>query len=716
MPPPNRINNWLDQYLYQSGIDPKTLIRKKLTWIWMASACGGVLVMTLLSYFLGVWTLVWFGLVLLAYYAAVLPLMRVVRDFEKLNFVFLILVILTAFVTILQLGGITKSMGLVFVGLACAMSSVLMSQVRSTVIIFTVYALTVIAAGILQPYLEVPPENTPSLNLLFHVINILWLSGSSLSFTIDYMKQRSQLEEAESGRLKELNEAKTKLYTNITHEFRTPLTIILGMAKQIRENPKDWFGEGMDMIDRNGQSLLHLVNQMLDLQKVEAGVMPLHLVQGDIIPFLAYVTHSFSSLAGNHKIGLHFQTEMGELILDFDPDKWQNILSNLLSNAIKFTPESGEITVSADTCQETGFERLILKVKDSGIGIPADELPYIFERFYQIKQANAPSTGGSGIGLALTRELVKLMGGDISVASLLGQGTTFTVKFPVTRNAPSQDFKPDQIPLQDHAPAMLPTTLSDGASTNGNPLVLVVEDNTDMVRYLTTCLQPTYLLEIANDGKEGLEKALLTIPDIIISDVMMPEMDGFELCKQLKKDFRTSHIPIVLLTAKADQISKLEGLECGADAYLTKPFYQDELLLRLRKLIELRQQLQKRYATSESLPPTDDQTIHREDDFIQKVRRIAEDNLCDENFGIHELCHELGMSRAQLYRKFEALTNVPVGKFIRTMRLHKAKELLNHNGMNVTEAALETGFRNVSHFSAAFKEEFGISPSEEKHH
>ena len=714
----HQLNEHVDRFLYRPDLSPRVLMQKKLSWIWTVSAGGGVLVMTLFAWVMSVWTLVWFGVALLVLYAIVIPLFRYVRDFERLNFYFLLAVISAAFLTILKLGGITHSMGLVFVGLACAMASALDSSIKRAVITFAFYAATIIVAGLLQPYLTVAPEATPSKNLLFHVVNIVWISGSTLNFIVDFMKQRSHLEEEKSLRLKELNEAKTRLYTNITHEFRTPLTIILGMAQQIKENSKTWLNTGLELITRNGQRLLTLVNQMLDLQKLDAGMIMTQPFQADVVPFLAYLTHSFSMPAESKNIHLAFHPELDAVVMDYDPEKLQNIVSNLLSNALKFTPNGGSVYVRLTASEpEAGANRyLSIVVEDSGIGISPDHLPFIFDRFYQAENETTRYSSGTGIGLALTKELVKLMDGDISVTSEVGQGTSFLVKLPITHNAPVQDVSLGEIP----APVIsLPsagfTEISENQTDRKHPLVLVAEDNQDMVRYLDACLLPDFRLATAFDGKQALEKALEIIPDLVISDVMMPEMDGFGLCERLKNDFRTSHIPIVMLTAKADMASRIEGLECGADAYLTKPFYKEELLAHLHNLIELRKKLSQRYASHDPPSPTEDKAIQREDLFMHQVRSIMKTHLSDENFGIPQLCQELAMSRAQLYRKFEALTNVPVGKFIRTLRLRKAKELLENSSLNVTEVAFEVGFRNLSHFSTAFKEEFGVSPSEAHH-
>ncbi len=535
------------------------------------------------------------------------------------------------------------------------------------------------------------------------------------------MKAQLDMEHREAERLKELDSVKTRLYTNITHEFRTPLTVILGMVKQIKDNPKNWYSEGLQMIERNGKNLLRLVNQMLDLSKLEAGAMPVHLEQSDIVAFLKYILESFHSLAEEKNISLEFRSEYGEIVLHYDPDKLQEIVSNLLSNAIKFTTEGGRVSLKAGFRSPEGFGNLLLTVTDTGVGIPPEKLPYIFDRFYQADDEATRHAEGTGIGLALTKELVKLLGGKISVTSEPGKGTAFELTLPVAgpvHVSRSKSEMTDELGLKEATLTSNENAPNENAIVHpqlfrSNPILLIVEDNPDVVRYLQSFLSETYQIEVAQNGRLGIEKAIETIPDIIISDVMMPETDGFELCQTLKKDERTSHIPIILLTAKADATSRLEGLERGADAYLAKPFDKEEMLVRLRKMVELRRHLQERYRNVASLPAASEtRETQLEDAFMKKTRDILESHLGDEDFGIPDLCKILGMSRAQLYRKFQALTDQPIMHYFRSLRLHKGKELLLTTNLRVSEVAFEVGFKDAAHFTRAFSEEFGASPME----
>lgn len=572
----------------------------------------------------------------------------------------------------------------------------------------------------------------------FYLVSVL----AAAYFFYDYKRKQWQLkaqlimEQGEADRLKELNETKTRLYTNITHEFRTPITVILGMAEQARDNPETWFREGLRMIIRNGKNLLSLVNQMLDLSKLEVGALPVNLIQGDVVAYLKYIVESFHSYAEMKKVQLHFLCERETFHMDYDAEKLLNIVSNLLSNAIKYTPGKGKVYLSVEIGiannktqpaienrilnsnghRKETFEYFIIRVRDTGIGIPEDKLPFIFDRFYQAEESALRKTGGTGIGLAITKEFVKLLDGTIGVQSKLGEGVEFFVSLPVRRSAPliasgeTYRFKEELVSFIEAIPFQEEAN-SPKSGKQELPLLLIVEDNRDVIRYLSACLREDYRLTLAFNGKSGIAKALELIPDVVVSDVMMPEADGFEVCQTLKKNRLTSHIPIVLLTAKADVLSKIEGLERGADAYLAKPFNKEELLVRLRKLIELRRSLQEYYRSIPLPKVSQEPEITIENAFILEVQNILETNLGDEQFGVPELCKALGVSRAQLYRKFKALTGQTVARYFRSLRLHKAKSLLQTTDLNISEIAFETGFKDPAHFTHAFKEEFGENPS-----
>ncbi len=548
------------------------------------------------------------------------------------------------------------------------------------------------------------------------------------------LKMELQMEHREAERLKELDAVKTRLYTNITHEFRTPLTVINGMAEEIRENPAESLDTGVDMIKRNSQYLLRLVNQMLDLRKLESGNMAVDMQNGDVLPFLRYLLESFHSVASAKNIELRFETDLDILEMDYDPDKLQKIVSNLLSNALKFTLEGGQVTLfaairKAEEAMKSSIgsslilhsSSLVLIVSDTGIGIPPDKLPFIFDPFYQANGTNTRPGEGTGIGLALTRELVKLLGGQIEARSEEGKGTVFTLKIPLTNQAVKGLVINHLGGSENNMQSVLPQTDANGQQSHAvhSPSLLIIEDNADVVDYLKTCLQRNYRLLVASNGKAGLERALETIPDLILSDVMMPEMGGFELCKTLKNDERTSHIPFILLTAKADMESRLEGLDCGADAYLPKPFEPRELLLRIRNLLEMRQKMQSHYLalavgqpTSSAEPQQTWQAETRENAFVQKTRSIVEQHLDDAQFSTEELGRLLAMSRSQLHRKLTALTGLSPNHFIRIVKLEKARQSLVETDLSIAEIAYSMGFSDPGYFSRVFRQEYGMTPKE----
>jgi signal transduction histidine kinase/AraC-like DNA-binding protein/ActR/RegA family two-component response regulator len=542
---------------------------------------------------------------------------------------------------------------------------------------------------------------------VFYLLRRYELNRQRLAFNLD-------AEKAEAARLMELDDFKTRLYTNLTHEFRTPLTVILGLADQI-DQPSGI----REVLRRNAKGLLRLVNQILDLAKLEAGQLKLDLALTDIVPYMQYLTESYQSYAAGKQINLVAYMETERLLMDIDEEKLHSVVANLLSNAIKFTPQGGKVILHL---REEGGT-LLLKVRDNGIGIAAGQLPRIFDRFYQVDGTATRAAEGTGLGLALTKELVELMGGQISVSSQEGKGTEFTVALPITRQAP---------PAQEHrtglvAPAPLPdrpmaqSVRRPAGGSTGLPQLLLIEDNEDVAFYIQSCLEGRFALTLAPNGALGIAEALESIPDLIISDVMMPEKDGFELCDTLKHDERTSHIPIILLTAKADAASKISGLRRGADAYLTKPFDKEELLVRLEMLLERQKRMAAYFAQpgAAGLPvdepaleaPLAPEIIAVEDAFLQKVCAIVEEHYADEDFALPQLCQKVGMSRSQLFRKMKALIDESPSDFIRNYRLNEAKRLLETTDLNISEVAWAVGYKDVSHFSKSFQEAFGMPPS-----
>jgi DNA-binding response OmpR family regulator/two-component sensor histidine kinase len=565
-----------------------------------------------------------------------------------------------------------------------------------------------------------------------------------------------RMERQETMRLKELDNAKNRLFANITHEFRTPLTIILGMAEQLKSGKIANAEEGFDMIQRNGQNLLGLVNQMLELAKMENGAERLNLQQGDVVGYLKFVTNNFHSMATDKQLGLHFLSELDELVMDYDAEKLQRVLSNLLSNAVKFTPAGGNVYVSVAQ-QHSPHPTLLFKVRDTGPGIPAEKLPKIFDRFFQATES--AQYQGSGIGLALTKEFVKLMGGEIVARSRGGEGSEFAVSLPlkncglrIAELVPTPrdcglggqgsvpisvgrktDLHKEQIADEELQVALSPLTIlpigeniggveKRSGDENALPLLLLMEDNPDVMTYLKACLSSNYRVVSAVNGQEGVELATHQIPDLVVTDVMMPVMNGYEACRFLKNDERTSHVPVIMLTAKVGVESRLEGLEQGADAYLAKPFHREELLLQIRNLLETRRRLQRHYRSvagigGEHFPlkltkPVAPEMKEAEDYFVRKVRRAVEAHLDDAEFNVEGLCKEIGMSHSHLHRKLSALTGCSATKFIRNIRLAKAMELLENQHLTITSVAFDSGFNDPGYFGRVFKQEFGMTPVE----
>ena len=502
-----------------------------------------------------------------------------------------------------------------------------------------------------------------------------------------------------------LDQLKSDFFTNISHEFRTPLTVIAGMAQQIKESPDKWFVKGLSMIERNSANLLNLVNQILDLRKVEAGKLSLKLIQGDILPLFHYMLESFQVVAAAKDLQLHFINTRSEIILDYDPERIQQIMSNLIGNAIKFTPAGGDIYLFIEVADQT----LKLFVKDTGIGIPTNNLPHIFNRFYQVDLQEANTQKGTGIGLALSKELVQLMEGAIKVESQVAKGTTFSITLPIKQVAPIQNTPTAfDIPSQTEGTSF--NEIIQGAAPQNAASILLIEDNLDVAQYITSCLETTYQVSHAVNGAIGIERAMEQIPDIVISDIMMPEKDGFEVVQTLKNDIKTNHIPLILLSAKADIASKLEGLERGADEFLAKPFAKRELLIKIANLLAARERLRLRY-TSEVREEVTEEMLSPEDEFVHNIRHIIESNLEDYTFGSSELVKAAMMSRTQLFLKLKALTGYSASQYIRLLRLQKAKKLLKTSHLNISEIAYAVGFGDPKYFSRVFSQEFGVPPT-----
>jgi signal transduction histidine kinase/DNA-binding response OmpR family regulator len=520
------------------------------------------------------------------------------------------------------------------------------------------------------------------------------------------------------AKLQELDQLKSRFFANISHEFRTPLTLILGQIESVMSKNIDVKEKGkLQVANRNARRLLGLINQLLDLSKLEAGSMELNAEQHNIVSFLKSLFYSFESLAESQKISMKFSSEYENIPVAFDPDKMEKIFYNLISNAFKFVSSDCEIKVCLNVIQ-SGVE---IRIKDTGIGIPSDRLPHIFDRFYQVDSSATRKHEGTGIGLALTKELIELHKGNISVNSKEGEGSEFIIRLPLG------DFKIEKEELVNLQPAESLTVNSFNATDKEEnipepdshlsgklEIVLILEDNLDVRNYISELLKTEYKVIEASDGEEGILKARDEIPDLIITDVMMPQMDGYEFSNKIRADEKTSHIPIIMLTAKAALDDKIAGLKTGVDAYITKPFSAKELKVRVKNLIYQREQLRKRFAKSTFIKPSEVSAVSADRQFLEKTIKIIENHFEDEKFSIEKLAEEVNMSISQLNRKLNALVAQPAGQLMRSLRLQRAADLLKQNTGSIAEICYKVGFNNQGYFTRTFKKQFGISPSEYK--
>ncbi len=554
------------------------------------------------------------------------------------------------------------------------------------------------------------------------VVIAFTLSGLVLTLLLLWFVYRNYKHKKRANKLlTEMDELKTKLYSNISHELRTPLTLILGPLEQIlsSEEKNKATNRQIKLMRKNANSILTLVNQMLDLSKIDAKSLKLELSEADIIKFIKVLFAGFASLAEQKNISFHRYLPPDKKIRFFDASKLEKIINNLISNAIKFTQEGGQIFCFASF---PGQNILELIVQDTGKGIPSNELGKIFDRFHQVTGDNTISNVGTGIGLSLTKELVELLHGKINVESVVGEGTKFKIQIPLGK----EHLKKDEYMIVPAGDSAMPVAEIDedlkqkqelcenNLKNKGEnmPHVLVVDDHPEISDFIKENLVNCYSVDTAENGVMGFNKAVENIPDLIISDLMMPEMDGIEMSRKLKSDERTSHIPIIILSARSKVEERLEGLETGADAFLAKPFSMKELTIRIRKLIEQRNKLRERFTKNLSLEPRDISVSSADEKFIHRAMEIIEDNISNSEFEVRQFQEEMLMSRMQLFRKIKAITNQTPGEFIRTIRLKRAARLMDQNFGNIAQITYEVGFNNPSYFAKCFKELFGQLPSE----
>jgi len=569
-----------------------------------------------------------------------------------------------------------------------------------------------------------PPfwKTTWFLALLF--VFIVFMIYTLLKFIVNREKIKNQLvmERLNARKLHELDMMKLKFFTNISHEIRTPLTLIIGPLEKIlnQELSTKEIKENLKLVSRNAKNLEKLISQLLDFRKLETGNLKLDLVEGDIVEFTRNIVYSFNDLALEKQMKLRFNTLKKQLFTSFDPDKIEKILNNLLSNAFKFTETGGQVAVNlslifdADedfSAPEKEKQFIEFVVKDTGRGIPSDNLNKIFHRFFQSDDEAKDS--GTGIGLALVKELVTIHKGKIFVASKPGKGTKFTVRIPylpaVSKNI--EDEPGRQIEIEKSVIRKNDKSLQVFEDLHSK-IMLVVEDNADVRQFIAGHFSSGFQILEARNGEEGWKKALEYIPDIIISDVIMPNMNGYELCKLVKSDERTSHIPMLLLTALHSKDHEFKGITTGADDYITKPFDLALLQAKVENVLSVRESLKEKFSRSVVLEPTNIVLTSPDERFLQKAIQVVEENISDCDLDIESFSEKVAVSRMQLYRKLHALTDMTVKEFIRHIRLKRAAQMLVQNKMNISEVAYEVGFKDLSHFRKCFKREYGMSATE----
>lgn len=510
--------------------------------------------------------------------------------------------------------------------------------------------------------------------------------------------------------LQRVNQLQSNFFTNVSHEFRTPLTLILAALKKKQANGiADNYDN--DVIERSTKRMLQLINQLLDLSKLEAGREKLQVRPTNVRDFLRTLTGSFTSLADER--GIRFEINIPDVSLTgyLDTDKIEKIVFNLLSNAFKFTPSPGEVAFKSLITEK----QLVMHVVDNGPGIPQESLQRIFQRFYQVNTADNRANEGTGIGLSLTKELVQLHRGTLSVTSEVNNGSTFTVTIPL-RGYDQNAIVMDTLPARpEFAPAMFDLAVTGKKiihyrTTNPDDFaILLVEDNPDLLNYLTESLKSDYAVLQASDGEEGYDMTLQHMPDLVITDLMMPKLDGREMCRKIRSNEKTSHIPLIMLTAKANRDSKLHGLETGADDYLTKPFDAAELALKIRNIRQQRERLQEHIRNELLFPEAKGSS---NDKFLKKATDVVYANLTNTGFSIEDFQREMGYSRMQLHRKIKSITGQSANEFIRLIRLKKAALMLKNGHDQIAQIAYDTGFSSPSYFTKCFREVYGLTPSE----
>jgi signal transduction histidine kinase/DNA-binding response OmpR family regulator len=551
----------------------------------------------------------------------------------------------------------------------------------------------------------------------------------------------AKFEQIKREQTEELYNLKMKFFTDISHEFRTPLSLIIAplqnIVAKVGNDPQ--LVKHSILIRKNADRMLRLIDQVMDMMKIDLNKMKLSLGKGDIVAYLKELIFSFEEIADQRSIILEYTADVDCYITWFDENKLEKIIYNLLSNSFKFTPDKGKIQVSLRIQNNYDFsfeesskfqahaEFIEITISDNGIGMPADYRDHLFERFYRVDRHDSILRRGTGIGLALTKELVELHKGSINVESEENRGTTFVIILPAiidpAKSLEIADISGDGNIAQDAFPKFVLSDdheyiykysggKNDAIPDRKTPVILLVEDEQEVRDFIRGNFIRKYNIYEAPDGRKGLEMVIRLDPDLVISDIIMPVMDGIEMCQKIKSDLRTSHIPVIMLTARSAVESKAESLGTGADAYLEKPFSMELLEIQINNLLDSRKLLRNKFSRELVIKPADIAITSVDETFIRKAIGIVDQHISDSAFGSDEFCREIGMSRSQLHRKLKALTSQPASEFIRTIRLKRAANLLKDSHLSVEEVSYRVGFNSAAYFTKCFKSLFGKTPSE----
>jgi signal transduction histidine kinase/DNA-binding response OmpR family regulator/ligand-binding sensor domain-containing protein len=575
------------------------------------------------------------------------------------------------------------------------------------------------------------------------VVGLFWLALRLLFLRADY-ENKIRIERLEKEKLEEVNQMKLIFFTNISHELKTPLTLIVSPLEEMlrRRIGDSTLQSTFSMMHRNAVRLLSMINQLLDIRKVEAGLMRMEVSEGNIVQFVGEIYLSFRELANQRRIHFEFIPPECAIMAYFDADQLEKVFFNLLSNAFKFTPPEGKVFVAIGT--DDAKHQYYVRITDNGKGIPVEKLPYIFERYFQAEEHIGQEDSGTGIGLSLVKYIVERHQGNVEVESAPGQGAVFTVWLPLGKtDFPENEIKQNTknegiLDWFEHHPShehnglfgelsnsfsnlnaekdLLDQPISENTATETNKnTILIIEDNSDIRQYLSTHLSKEFEVVLAEDAEQGLDIILKSLPDLILCDIAMPGMDGIQLTRQVKGQIETSHIPIILLTARTALLFKMDGLESGADDYITKPFNFNLLQLRIRNLITSRKGLRERYAKDFQRfdnVPNEVSYSDLDEQFLTKVSQIIHEHIADPEFSVDDLARKLLMNRKQVYRKIKALTDSTPVEFIRAIRLKQAAVLLRSHQYTISEITYMVGFQDFKYFRERFKAFFGVNPSD----